>query len=238
MKTASTLLRRLSAPAVCSIDEIVERASALKPGKRLQCRKVLALAAILESGPTYGVSRSLRASFLRMNFSLERHDVFTEQRARVREQLLELYRTLPFASRLETIPGVDPANHAILLGLTGDPTAYDRPTCLTKFAGIEPRENHSDTGEGSHSISRRGNPHVQHVLFRIVSGFINGNDEFALYMKRLGSRSLNPLAHHQAVVAAANKYLRVFHHLCIHDDVYDPAKVVRSADADTTAPTT
>lgn len=230
-KTASTLLRRLAAPAVTSVDEIVERASSLKPGKRLQRTKTLALARLLDSRPSFGVSPALRATFLRMHFSLERYDVLAEQRARIREHLLELFRRLPLAPRLETIPGVDPANHALLLGFIGDPAEYDRPTCLAKFAGIEPRENHSDTGEGSHAISRRGDPHVRHVLFRIVTGFINGNDEFAVYMKRLVSRSLNPLAHHQAVVAAANKYLRVFHHLCTHDDVYDPVKVVRTADA-------
>jgi transposase len=238
MKTASALLRRLSAPAVSTIEELVERAASLKAERRLQSRKVKALIALLKSGPTYGVSRMLRVSFLRVRVSLDRFDLVSEQRERIREQLLELYRTTPYACRLDTIPGVDPASNAILLGFTGDPAAYDRATCLVKFAGIEPRENHSDSGEGSHAISRRGSPQVRHVLFRILTGFLNGNDEFSAYMSRLTSRSTNPLAHHQAIVAAANKYLRVLHHLWTHDEAYDPAKVIASASEESTTPTT
>lgn len=237
-KTASALLRKLAAPAVGTIEEVIARASSLKAGRRLQRGKAATLVALLKSGPTYGVTRMLRASFLRMHLSLDRFDLVSDQRERVREQLVEHYRATPYAQRLDTIPGVDPANHALIFGFAGDPAAYDRATCLAKLAGIEPRENHSDAGEGSHSISRRGSPHLRHVLFRVLSGFLNGNDEFSAYMSRLMTRSSNPLAHHQAIVAAANKYLRVFHRLCTHNEAYDPAKVVASPNLRSTAPTT
>ena len=126
-----------------------------------------------------------------------------------------------------TIPAVAQVNHALVLGLIGDPRRYDRGTCLAKFAGTEPRENHSGDGEGAHSISRRGVAHLRHVVFRIVSGLVRGNKEFTAYIERLRRREQNPLAWNQAVVAAGNKYLRLLRRMCVEGKAYDPRKLQR-----------
>ncbi len=228
LKTASALLRALSSPAVTTVDEVLDRARSLAQSKGLHRKKVARLVSLLEAGPSFGVTRMLRAAFLRVGLSAERFDVLGHQRTVVRRQLVELYQRTPYATFLDTIPGVDPANHALVLGFVGDPAVYDRATCLVKLAGIEPRENHSDESEGSHAISRRGLPQLRHVLFRIVSSLSKANDEFSAYVERLGSRSSNPLAYHQAIVAAANKYLRVVHRLCTRKETYNAAKVVPS----------
>jgi transposase len=225
-RTARELLRALTAPAARRFDEIRERAARLRAGKRLYLGKVRSLVALLDAAPSYGVERALGAVFVRVGLAVERFDVLTHERDRVREQIVELFRKTPYARWLETIPGVDPAHHALVLGVVGDPGGFDRGSCLAKFAGTEPRENHSGDGEGSHSISRRGTPLLRHMIFRIVSGFMHGNAEFAGYMKRLTTRTTNPLSHHQALVAAGNKYLRLVHRLCKHKEVYDPAKIV------------
>lgn len=226
LKTASALLRALSTPAVGTLEEVIDRTTKLRGSRRLQLGKAAALVNLLKAGPSYGVSRSLRASFVRIGLSLERFDVISDQRTRVRVQLTDLLSRTDYAKCLLTIPGVDAANHALVLGFVGDPRLYDRGTCLAKLAGIEPRENHSDAGEGAHSISRRGVSELRHVLFRIVSGFANGNDEFATYLNRLTERTTNPLAYHQAVVAAGNKFLRLIHRLCMSKESYDPKKIL------------
>jgi transposase len=202
--TAREVLRRLSSPAVTTFEEIVERAKTLRADRRLYRGKARSLAALLEAGPSYGVERALVAAFVRVGLAVERFDLLEHQRERVCEQLLERYQRTPHARWLDTIPGIDPVSHALVLGLVGDPLGYDRGTCLAKMAGTEPRENHSGDGEGSHSISRRGIPAMRHVLFRIVSGLMLANTEFSAYMKRLGTREKNPLSHHQALVAAGN----------------------------------
>lgn len=220
-KTASATLRRLTRPLEeipASVADLRERLRTVV-GVRLQRGKLDALAARLEA-PCYGVETALATSLARIGLALDRFDFVAEQRADVRRRLVQLYERTPYVEILGTIPGVSPENHALLLAIIGDPKRYDRPTSLVKLAGIEPRENHSGEAEGSHSISRRGQAPLRHLLHRIVSGLNLANEEFAAYLRRLTTRDKNPLAWQQAVVAAANKYLRVVHHLCVHEEAY------------------
>ena len=69
-------------------------------------------------------------------------------------------------------------------------------------------------------------PLLRRVLFRIVLGFLKSNPEFGAYMKRLVDRDQNPLAYHQAFVAASNKYLRLVYALCSTQTAYDASRIV------------
>ncbi len=207
-----------------NFEEVRERSGEVL-GKWLAQTKIRAFAARLEIGPCFGVERALTASLARLGLALDRYEFLTAQREDVRRRLVVLYQTSPYHTLLDTIPGVRPVNHALILGLIGDPKRYDRPTCLAKLAGTEPRENQSGNAEGSHSISRRGQAPLRHLLYRVVSGLFLANDEFRAYIKRLRTRDENPMAWNQAVVAAGNKYLRVVHHICVHGEAYRPAKL-------------
>lgn len=223
-KTASAVLRRLSRPLheiPASLVDLRERLGSVE-GVRLQRAKVRDLDARLGAGASFGVETALRTSLARIGLALDRYEFLAEQRAHVQARLVPLYEATPYAEVLATIPGVSPESHALLLGIVGDPRRYDRATCLVKLAGIEPRENHSGDAEGSHSISRRGQAPLRHLLHRIVSGLSLANEEFAAYIRRLTTREKDPLEWQQAVVAAGNKYLRVVHHLCVHGEVYRP----------------
>ncbi len=220
-KTASAALRRLSRPLEelpTSVLDLRERLGSVV-GTRLQRGKLEALAARLEA-PSYGVETALATSLARVGLSLDRFEFVAEQRRDILRRLVQLYGLTPYAQFLGTIPGVGPESNALLLGIIGDPKRYDRASCLVKLAGIEPRENHSGDSEGSHSISRRGQAPLRHLLHRIVWGLSAANEEFASYIRRLTTREKNPLAWQQAVVAAGNKYLRVVHHLCVHEEAY------------------
>jgi transposase len=228
--TARAALRLLTAPPARTFAELAERAAQFKGGgkgaRRLYKGKARTLAAALEATPSYGVERWLAAALARVGFSVGRFDALGAQRELVRAALGEAYENTGYQRWLDTIPGVDPVTHALILGLIGDPRGYDRGSCLVKLAGLEPRENHSGEVEGSHSISRRGKPLLRLVLFRIVFGFLKANPEFATYIKRLVDRTKNPLTYHQAFVAASNKYLRLVHTLCTNKLAYDPSKTV------------
>ena len=231
--TARAVLRLLTSPPVQTHEELRTRVASLKAGgkgsRRLQVSKARQLDALLKLAPSFGVERCLSAAFTRIAFAIDRFDQHARHRELVRETMLRLYEQTSLNKWLDTIPGVDPFANALLLGLVGDPRRYDRPSCLVKFAGIEPRENHSGEGEGAHSISRRGMPLLRLVLFRVVLGFLKSNAEFGAYMKRLVDRDQNPLAYHQAFVAASNKYLRLVYALCSTQTAYDPSKIVAPA---------
>lgn len=226
-KTARALIKRLTRPTSelpATFAALRERAREVE-GHYLARGKLRALIARLDAEPLFGVERALAPSLARLGLSVDRYEFFAEQREEVRRRLVELYEKTPYRRVLDTIPGVGPESHALLLGMVGDPKCYDRATCLPKLAGIEPRENHSGEAEGRHSISRRGRSALRHLLYRIVSGLNVANEELGGYLQRLRKREKNPLSWPQAVVATANKYLRVVHHMCIHDRVYDPAKL-------------
>jgi transposase len=226
-KTARALLKRLTRPTCdlpATFAALVERARDVE-GHRLARGKLRAFLARLEAGPLFGVERALAPCLARLGLSVDRFEFFAEQREDVRRRLVELYERTPYRRVLDTIPGVGPECHALLLGMIGDPKRYDRATCLAKLAGTEPRENHSGDAEGRHSISRRGQSPLRHLLYRIVSALSLANQELGAYLQRLRKREENPMSWQQAVVATGNKYLRVVHHMCIRDEVYDPAKL-------------
>lgn len=225
-KTARALLRGLARPSPppATFAALRERATGVS-GHRLVRGKIRALVARLEAAPSFGVERVLAATLERVGLAVDRFDLIAEQRRCLRAHLLKLYDQTPYRKVLDTIPGVGPESHALLLGLIGDPVRYDRATCLVKLAGTEPRENHSGDTEGSHSISRRGRSPLRSVVFRIVFGLARGNAELTAYMARLRKRDKNPLAWHQAMVATGNKYLRLVHTLCTSGHSYNPDKL-------------
>jgi transposase len=225
--TTRTIFRTLSRPAtgLPTGFEALRKRLAQVEGKRLARSKIRALLARLEAGPLLGVEHALAPTLARAGFAVDRFDLLAEQRQDVRRRLVELYEATPYRSVLETIPGVTSANHALLLGLIADPTRYDRATCLVKLAGTEPRENHSGDAEGIHSISRRGQSPLRHLLYRIVCGLNLANEQFSSYLRRLRTRDQNPMAWHQAAVATGNKYLRVVYHMCVKKERYDPTKI-------------
>lgn len=225
--TSRALLKRLSRPPAeipTTFPEVVTRAGQVD-GHRILRGKLRALVARLQVAPSFGVESALAASLGRIGLAVDRFELLRDQRDEVRAQLVTLYEATPYRTVLDTIPGVSPESHALLLGFTGDPKQYDRASCLVKLAGTEPRENHSGQAEGSHSISRRGRSPLRSVVYRIVLGFRLGNPEFSAYLTRLRSREKNPLSWYQAAVATGNKYLRLVHHLCLEGKPYDPSRL-------------
>jgi transposase len=227
-KTARALLRQLSNPPT-EIPEtfaaLIERVTQVH-GHRIRTGKLRTLAAKLEATPSFGVERALSPVLARVGLAVDRLDLFAHQRKGLRARLVALYEETPYRKFLNTIPGVLPENHALVLGLIGDPKRYDRSTCLVKLAGTEPRENESGKAEGSHSISHRGRSPLRHVVHRIVLGFqLGSNDEFRTYMKRLMERDQNPLRWPAAAVATGNKYLRLVYRLSVDGKPYDSTKL-------------
>lgn len=192
---------------------------------RHRLSKLKPLLAQLKLAPSFGVDRRLAPTLFRLQQAVERFDVLEHQRDELGSRLGPLYQATPYQKYLDTIPGVSPQSHALLLGFLGDPKNFDRASCLVKYAGIEPRENHSGHLVGSHSISGRGNRSLRHLLYRIVMGLRSGNAEFAAYLERLRSREPKPLPWRQACVAAANKYLRLVYALCIRGKAFNPSKL-------------
>lgn len=227
--TARAVLKSASKPclgmAAASFAELRERLAKVT-GVRVYRQKIRSLLARLEASPSFGVEIVLPATLARIAFAIERWELLDQELKEARVRLLHLYEQLPFRAALDTIPSVRPETNAALIGLIGDPRRFDRARCLVKLAGSECRENQSGSGEGSHSISRRGRPLLRHLVHRIVLGLTHSKNPLALYLQRLQERAKNPLKRSQAIVATGNKYLRLVHRLCVTGQPYDASKLI------------
>jgi transposase len=139
-QTARAVLRLLVSEPVRTHEEVRARVAAFKSGgkgtRRLHAAKARRLSALLELAPSYGVERCLVPASTRLRFALDRLEAIEAQRTSVRAALLAHYERTEHHQWLDTIPGVDPVAHALLLGLVGDPRRYDRPTCLVLIPTI------------------------------------------------------------------------------------------------------
>lgn len=224
-QAARALLKVLATPPACSFEEVRERTRAFGQTSKLRARKVEPLLAHLEARTSFGVERLLPFVLPRIRLAVDRSELFRHQREELREQLVAVYRTTPYHTFLDTVPGVAPENHALLLGLVGDPKKYDRASCLVKLAGSEPRENQSGQAEGSHSISHRGKPMLRHLAYRVAWGLSHSNPELSSYFHRVRKREANPLNRQEALCALGNKWIRLVYRLCVSGSVYDPKRL-------------
>lgn len=86
--------------------------------------------------------------------------------------------TLPEASCLLSIPGVAPVSAAVILGLIGDPQAYDSSKQILKLAGLSLVERSSGTTQGQVRISKRGKPLLRRQAFMLALRAVRSDGMF------------------------------------------------------------
>ena len=79
-----------------------------------------------------------------------------QQQALLREKLVGVYREIPYARNLDSIPGSSPVENAVLLGVLGDPKEFDDARALVRLAGLDPSERSSGNYEGRTPITKAG----------------------------------------------------------------------------------
>lgn len=154
----------------------------------------------------------------------ERYKLLESQNQEAERKLLALYAQTGYAPYADTIPNVPSVLHAAVLGLTGNPGDYDSSRCITKFAGVDIKENQSGNYRGQTTITYRGAPLLRYIAY--LCGFIlkTHNHLFSGRYYYLTSRQQRPLKKNQAIVALGCKYLRILWTLCTERTFYDEAK--------------
>lgn len=127
------------------------------------------------------------------------------------DDMRELVIDLPMYHQLLSIPGIGDNLAIRLIGELGDLDRFERSEQLVAYAGIDPRVFQSGqiTGEHLH-ITKKGNKHLRTLLFLAVSSNIRigkSNSILDFYNKK--RQQANPLAYKAALIACANKLLRI-----------------------------
>lgn len=154
----------------------------------------------------------------------ERYELLARQHQEVERELLRRYEQTGYASYANTIPHLRPVTHAAVLGLIGDPQALDSSRCLTKFAGVDIKENESGQYQGNTPITHRGDPWLRYMAY--LAGFVLKTQDpiFRQRYRHLIERKEKPLQKNQAMVAVGCKYLRILWVVCTERVPYERGK--------------
>jgi transposase len=127
------------------------------------------------------------------------------------DEMRDLVNDLPMFHQLMSIPGIGDNLAIRLIGEIGDLNRFERSGQLVAYAGIDPRVYQSGQMTGEHlHITKKGNKHLRTLLFLAVSSNIRIKKQNIItdyYNKK--RQQANPLAYKAALIACANKLLRI-----------------------------
>ena len=115
---------------------------------------------------------------------------------------------------------------ASLLGEIGNPKRFEDWRHLRKLAGLNLADNSSGERIGGTRLSKRGRPGLRSTLYLVALSLVRSNSQFKALYNYFKTRSRNPFKAKQALMAIANKFLRIMWALCNRHEVWDPDKVL------------
>jgi transposase len=137
------------------------------------------------------------------------------------EELLRLYPRLPGAQRLLSLPDLRELDRALLLAAAGDVRRLRSPRALGKLGGCAPIARDSGQSTPKRKISERCRYQLRDAAFQATRRIVRACPAFRALYATLRQR----LTATQAVIACANRLLRVIWRMVNSDVDYNPAKV-------------
>lgn len=139
------------------------------------------------------------------------------------ESMITLAEEIPNYHVLISIPGIGENLAARILAEIGDIERFKGPKQLIAYTGIEPIIYQSGKNDGYHyRISKRGNKRLRTLLYTAVKCMIRkATKETSIknyYHKK--TQQENPMNSNAAVIASANKLLRVIYGMCKTGCIY------------------
>lgn len=129
------------------------------------------------------------------------------------EQMIRVSKDIPLFKQLVTIPGIGENLAARLIAEIGDISRFSNKRQLVAYAGIDPRVYQSGQVSGQHlHITKKGNKQLRTLLYLAVSSSLRLKKPSVIrdfYNKK--RQQTNPLSHKAALIACANKLLRIIY---------------------------
>lgn len=126
------------------------------------------------------------------------------------------------AIRLMTIPGIGPIVSSALLGWIGDGQQFKKGRDASAALGLVPRQNSSGGKNRLFGITKRGDSYLRalvvHGARAVMLRADNKSDALSQWAIRLKERR----GHNRAIVALANKIIRIAWAILTRKDIYHP----------------
>lgn len=173
-----------------------------------------------------GVTEGLTASRLRLNHLLQEAQNVSHMITQAETAMAEALERTGLAKSLLSIPGIGVVVAASVLGEIGNPDRFEDWRQIRKLAGLNLADNSSGERNGGTHLSKRGRPVLRSILYMAALNLVRSNAEFRDLYYYFKTRSQNPLHSKQALMAIANKFLRIMWWLCSRQDVWDSNKAL------------
>ena len=144
--------------------------------------------------------------------AVEQLNVISKSVEELRGKMNELASSLPEYDVVMNMAGVGQSLGPQLIAELGDVRRFERRSCITAFAGVDPGRNESgDYVQDSASTSKRGSPALRKTLFQIMDVLIKTapqNDPVYAFMDKKRSEGKPYFVY---MTAGANKFLRIYY---------------------------
>jgi transposase len=199
--------------------ELERRVRMAAPGRHIGHTKIKQLVQRTSRPVGYRAARTAYAA--RLQRLMRRRALVEGQLDALEEELLRLYPRLPGAERLRSLPGLRPIDRALLLAAAGDIRRLRSPRALGKLGGCAPIARDSGKSTPQRKISERCRYQLRDAAFQATRYIVRACPAFRALYRAFRER----LTATQALIACANRLLRVIWRMVNSDVDYNPAKV-------------
>lgn len=155
--------------------------------------------------------------------SIEQVEYYEKLAKTTLESMIALAKEMPNYHVLKSIPGIGENLAARILAEIGDIERFKGPKQLIAYTGIEPIIYQSGKNDGYHyRMSKRGNKRLRTLLYTAVKCMIRkATQETSIkqYYHKKTQQEI-PMNSNAAVIASANKLLRVIYGMCKTGCIY------------------
>lgn len=199
--------------------ELERRVRVAAPGRHIGHAKIRQL--IERTSRPVGYRSARTAYTARLQRLMRRRALVEGQLDTLEEELLRPYPRLPGAQRLCSLPGLRPIDRALLLAAAGDVRRLRSPRALGKLGGCAPIARDSGKPNPKRKISERCRYQLRDAAFQAARYIVRACPAFRALYHALRQR----LTATQALIACANRLLRVIWRMVNSDVDYNPAKI-------------
>lgn len=224
-KTSLTLLNQFSIRGLTTNKSKIKKINIICNVSRKAITRKKAEFIVKALSDSVGIKNGINSAEYKLKFIIKQIAFYTEEKARVEEQLKIYLEQTAEAKYMLSMKGVGVVTLSGFLGQTGRLEKFSHPRQLQKFAGMLPVQNKSGKFEGKTKISKRGNSKFRYVLYRIAVSLISNNPEIkALYKHKINSLKKKKMV---ALTSIASKVLKILFKLGRNRLLYD-AKFVKN----------
>ena len=190
--------------------------------KRLGSKKAKELKKAAES--SVGLTEGLDSARYRIKSCLEEIEFHLKQLEATEQKMSALLSQTGYKLNLLSIPGVGIVTAARFLGEVGDLSRFEHPSQVIKLAGFNLRGSTSGEKQNSKTvITKRGRSRLRCLLYQAALIAAAKNPQLRALYYYFKTRPKNPLKPNQALIAVANKLVRIMFALIKKNEFYNPA---------------